>query len=161
AACDPGHVLHPASAPLPILLLRPYSCQAQTGEKNFLTGRARRPCDSVEGKTTSPPAFPSGGARPEGGAEAGCGLRARGLLPSEFLGGELAQLVVDQRQELFRSVRVALGDGVEHLRDRVHGPRTTVPQASPSKSGRKSAPLCTVLSTGSQEGAREEKGIQG
>ena len=37
--------------------------------------------------------------------------RLPGVLLSHFLGGESAQLVVDQRQKLFRGVRISLFDG--------------------------------------------------
>src|SRR5262249_47749086 len=79
AACDPGHVLHPARAP-PATLKKPASpCQAQTGQKNFLTGRARRPGDSVEGKTTSGSAFPSGGAALRGAPKPGAAYGRGGI----------------------------------------------------------------------------------
>src|SRR5262249_5572733 len=45
----------------------------------------------------------------------------------QFLGRELAQLVVDQRQELRGGLRVALLDRVENLGDRVHRPPTKRP----------------------------------
>jgi hypothetical protein len=36
--------------------------------------------------------------------------RLAGLLPGELLGGELAQLIIDQRQEFLGGTRVALLD---------------------------------------------------
>ena len=41
--------------------------------------------------------------------------------PGKLLRGQLAQLVVDQRQELAGGVRVAFGDGVQGLGDLPHG----------------------------------------
>ena len=94
------------------------------------------------------------------------------LLLGQPLRRQLAQLVVDQRQQLLGGVRVALLDGVEHLGDRVHrqAPRAvpiaraaeaplpegrtrrmragvasgaTVRRASPRRPGQKNAPLRT------------------
>src|SRR5262245_36000068 len=42
------------------------------------------------------------------------------LLLSKFLGGERSQLVVDQRQELLRGVRIALLDGGQDARNPTH-----------------------------------------
>ena len=47
--------------------------------------------------------------------------RLAGLLLSHLLGGQLAQLVIDQRQELLGGVRVALLDGGQDARDLTHG----------------------------------------
>jgi hypothetical protein len=47
--------------------------------------------------------------------------RLPGLLPSKFLRGQLAQLNVDERQELRGSARIALLDRGEDARDVVHG----------------------------------------
>jgi hypothetical protein len=44
------------------------------------------------------------------------------LLPGELLRGELAQLVVDQRQQLVGGVRIALVDGLEDAGDVGHDP---------------------------------------
>ena len=46
--------------------------------------------------------------------------RLTGRLVAQLLGGELAQLVVDQRLELVGRSGVALGDGVQDLRDLAH-----------------------------------------
>ena len=46
--------------------------------------------------------------------------RLAGLLLGQLLGGQLAQLVVDQRQELLGGVRVALLDGGQDARDVGH-----------------------------------------
>ena len=43
-----------------------------------------------------------------------------GVLQGQPLGGQPAQLVVDERQELLRGVRVALLDGVQDARDVTH-----------------------------------------
>src|SRR5262249_16785413 len=48
--------------------------------------------------------------------------RLAGLLLRELLRGDLAQLVVHERQKLFRSARVPLFDRREDLRDFRHGP---------------------------------------
>ena len=47
--------------------------------------------------------------------------RLAGLLLGQLLGRQLAQLVVDQRQELLGGVRVALLDGRQDAGDVVHG----------------------------------------
>ena len=55
------------------------------------------------------------------------------LLLGQPLGGQLAQLVVDQRQELLGGLRVAVLDGREDARDVVHRrepPGTSHPAAS-------------------------------
>ncbi len=49
--------------------------------------------------------------------------------PGKLLGGQLAQLVINQRQQLAGGVRVAFGDGVQDLRDLVHG--TQPPEERP------------------------------
>ena len=53
--------------------------------------------------------------------------RLAGLLLRQPLGGQLAELVVDQRQELLGGLGVAVLDGREDARDVVHcrGPRGT------------------------------------
>ena len=43
-----------------------------------------------------------------------------GCFVGQLLGGELAQLAVDQRQELVGGGGVTLGDGVQDLRDLCH-----------------------------------------
>jgi hypothetical protein len=44
----------------------------------------------------------------------------------QLLGRQLAQLVVDQRQQLVGGLRVALLDGVQDLGDSAHAPRITL-----------------------------------
>ena len=44
-----------------------------------------------------------------------------GLLLGQFLRCELPQLLLDQRQELLRRLRFAAADGIQKLRDLVHG----------------------------------------
>ena len=53
--------------------------------------------------------------------------RLAGLLLRQLLGGQLAQLVVDQRQELLGRLRVALLDGREDAGDVVHAGRCPGP----------------------------------
>ena len=71
-------------------------------------------------------AFPSLGTilvhQPQVGLmDQGRGLqRLPGRLLGHPLGGELAQLVVDERQELLRGVRVALLDGAQDSSDFGH-----------------------------------------
>jgi hypothetical protein len=52
--------------------------------------------------------------------------RLAGRLVGELLGRQLAQLVIDQRQELGGGVRVALFDGTQYLGDVGHKPREPV-----------------------------------
>ena len=71
-------------------------------------------------------AVPARVVRPDepevGLVDQGRGLeRLARLLLRQPLGGELAQLVVDQRQELLGRLRVALLDGREDAGDVVHG----------------------------------------
>jgi hypothetical protein len=53
--------------------------------------------------------------------QGGCLERLARLLLRQLLRRQLAQLVVDQRQELLGGVRVALLDGGEDARDVAHG----------------------------------------
>src|SRR5262249_26763843 len=50
-----------------------------------------------------------------------CLERLTGLLVRPFLGRQFAQLVVDQRQQLFGGVEVALPDGGQDARHLAHG----------------------------------------
>ena len=50
---------------------------------------------------------------------------------ASFCGRELAQLVVDQRQELLGGVRVALLDGGQDLRDVGHAAKHTPAESEP------------------------------
>jgi len=47
--------------------------------------------------------------------------RLAGLLLGELLGGQLAQLLVDQRQQLLRGVRIAFLDGGQDAGYLTHG----------------------------------------
>ena len=76
-----------------------------------------------------PPTFPAhlliGAQEPQAGFVNQCrGLqRLPGLLLSEFLSSQLAKLVIHQRQELLRGVRVALLDGGQDVSDFGHDRR--------------------------------------
>ena len=52
------------------------------------------------------------------------------LLVRQPLGGQLAQLIVDQGQELLGGLRVAGLDGREDARDVVHGGRSAGPEST-------------------------------
>ena len=73
--------------------------------------------------------------QPEVGlVDQGGGLeRLARLLLGQLLGRQLAQLVVDERQELLGGVRVALLDRVQHPGDRVHRPGPTSPAERPCR----------------------------
>ena len=49
--------------------------------------------------------------------------RLAGPLAGQLLRRQLAQLVIDQRQELAGGVRIAVGDGVQDARDLAHAAR--------------------------------------
>ena len=51
-----------------------------------------------------------------------CGLeRLAGCLLNQFLGSQLPQLLVDEWQQLFGGMRIALLNGAEDARNVVHG----------------------------------------
>ena len=60
--------------------------------------------------------------------------RLAGFFPGQFPRGQLAQLVVDQRQELLGGVRVALLDGGQDARDLGHAAQHTPAEGEPQAS---------------------------
>ena len=56
-----------------------------------------------------------------------------GLLLAEPLGGEFAQLIVDERQQLAGCLRIALFDGRQDLCDRAHGRHDTARRSRPQR----------------------------
>src|SRR5262245_21760461 len=80
------------------------------------------------------------------------------LLLGQLLRRQLAQLVVDQRQQLPGCVRIALLDRVEHLRDRVHGLPPHKPWRFPGRRSASARPAAAVVRPGGRVEPRPRGG---